>query len=57
MAELIDVHIDTLRTWDKEGKFPCHHKTTGGQRVYSIQQVADYLNISVEEAGDMIDSW
>lgn len=57
MSRLLDVHIDTLRTWDKTGKFPCHHKTPGGQRVYSLQQAADFLNISVEEVGDMLDSW
>lgn len=55
MANLLDVHIDTLRTWDKTGKFPCHHKTPGGQRVYSIQQAADFLEISEEEVGDMLD--
>lgn len=57
MSRLLDVHIDTLRTWDKIGKFPCHHKTPGGQRVYSLQQAADFLNISVEEVGDILDSW
>lgn len=55
MANLLDVHIDTLRTWDKTGKFPCHHKTPGGQRVYSTQQAADFLEISEEEVGDMLD--
>ena len=55
MAKLLDVHIDTLRTWDKTGKFPCHHKTPGGQRVYSIQQAADFLEISEEKVGDMLD--
>lgn len=56
MAKLIDVHIDTLRTWDKTGRFPCHHKTPGGQRVYSLQQAADFLGVDLEEVDDMLDS-
>lgn len=55
MAELIDVHIDTLRTWDRTGRFPCHHKTPGGQRVYSLQQAADFLGVDLEEVGDILD--
>ena len=57
MARLLDVHIDTLRTWDKNGKFPCHHKTPGGQRVYSLEQAAGFLGVSSDEVGDMLDSW
>lgn len=47
MANLLDVHIDTLRTWDRTGRFPCHHKTPGGQRVYSLQQAADFLGADI----------
>lgn len=54
MSRLLDVHIDTLRTWDKTGKFPCHHKTPGGQRVYSLQQAADYLGMSLEDVNNLI---
>ena len=54
MAKLLDVHIDTLRSWDKIGKFPCHHKTPGGQRVYSLQQAADFLGVDIEEVNNML---
>lgn len=54
MAELIGVHEDTLRRWDNNENFPCHHRTSGGQRVYSIEQAACFLKVTEQEVLDML---
>lgn len=45
-AREIGVAIQTLRNWDCSGKLKPHHRTAGGQRVYSVDQIDDYLKIS-----------
>lgn len=42
-AREIGVTIQTLRNWDNSGKLKPHHRTIGGQRIYSVEQVEDYL--------------
>lgn len=44
-ADKIGVHANTLRRWEKEGKLLPHHKTVGGHRVYSQEQVDNYLRV------------
>jgi len=48
-AREIGVTIQTLRNWDKSGKLKPHHRTIGGQRVYSVDQIEDYLLLSQSE--------
>ncbi|MEK7211584.1 MAG: helix-turn-helix domain-containing protein [Patescibacteria group bacterium] len=42
-AKLLDVSIDTLRRWDKTGRFKAVRKTTAGDRYYQPEDVAAYL--------------
>lgn len=42
-AKLLNVSIDTLRRWDKSGRFKAIRKTSGGDRYYQPDDVADYL--------------
>ena len=42
-ADMLSVSIATLRNWDREGKFVPHHRTKGGQRAYSREQIEEYL--------------
>lgn len=42
-ANLLSVSIATLRNWDRDGQFIPHHRTKGGQRVYSKEQISEYL--------------
>lgn len=49
VADRIGVTLQTLRNWDKSGQFTPHHRTRGNQRVYSEEQVEDYLNGNYEE--------
>lgn len=41
-AEILGVSIDTLRRWDKSGRFPAE-KSEGGHRMYSKTKVGIYL--------------
>lgn len=43
-AKRIGVHAQTVRAWDNEGKLKSHHKTPSGRRLYSEEQVKEYLN-------------
>lgn len=45
-AAAIQVHPQTVRLWDKTGKLKPHHKTQGGHRMYSDEQVKEYLSNS-----------
>lgn len=37
-AEMLDVHIETLRRWEKSGKIVCR-RTPGGQRRFRIEDL------------------
>lgn len=41
-SEILGVSIDTLRRWDKSGRFPAE-KSDGGHRLYSKARVGIYL--------------
>ncbi len=43
-ARQIGVHPQTVRAWDNSGALPAHHKTPSGRRLYSDEQVKEYLN-------------
>lgn len=43
-AERIGVHQLTVIRWDNEGKYAPHHKTPGGHRCYTEEQVEQFLN-------------
>ena len=38
-AKRIGVHPQTIRSWEKSGRLKPHHKTLGGSRRYSEEQV------------------
>ena len=44
--EKLGVSTYTLRLWEKNGKLIPHHRTQGNQRVYSDEQVQEYLGIT-----------
>lgn len=41
-AEAIRIHPQTVRDWDRTGKLKAHHKTMGGKRFYTYEQVKQY---------------
>jgi hypothetical protein len=41
-SEILGISIDTLRRWDKSGKFPAE-KSEGGHRLYSRVKIGIYL--------------
>ena len=43
VAKLLNVSIDTLRRWDKKGKFKAIRQKSGGYRYYSKESVELYL--------------
>ena len=43
-ANLIGVHPQTVRAWDRQGVLPAHHKTYSGRRLYTKEQAEAYLN-------------
>ena len=42
-AENIGVSTQTLRRWHKEGKLVPAFVTKSGRRMYTVQQIEDYL--------------
>lgn len=49
-AKLVGVHPQTIRSWDKSGILAPHHRTPGGQRRYSQDQVKQILDSQIEPA-------
>ena len=45
-AKKIGRTVQTLRNWDKAGKFKPHHVSVGGTRYYSQEQLNHFLGIS-----------
>ena len=43
-ADAIGMHPQTVRQWDRDDTLKPHHRTPGGQRMYSEEQVQNYLN-------------
>lgn len=44
-AELVGFHEQTLRYWDRSGRFKPHHRTPGGTRMYALEQVKELQEI------------
>lgn len=44
-SKLVGKSIQTLRLWDNEGKLKPHHRTEGGHRYYSEQQINQVLQV------------
>lgn len=42
-AKLLNVTPETLRNWERKGKFVSHHRTEGGQRLYSEEQIEEII--------------
>ena len=47
-SRLVGVHPNTLRRWEREGRLLPHHRTIGGQRVYSDEQVKQLYERQVD---------
>ena len=47
-ADLLGVTAQTLRNWDKTGKFKPHHVAESGFRYYSQQQINSYTGVAKE---------
>lgn len=43
-AKAIGISQNTIRKWESKGLLKPHHKTPGGRRLYSNEQVNAYLN-------------
>ena len=43
-SKAICISQTTIRKWEKDGKLIPHHKTPGGRRFYSKEQVRQFLN-------------
>lgn len=43
-AKIVGVTRQTLINWSKTGKFKEHHRTIGGHRFYSEEQVEELIN-------------
>lgn len=43
-AKAIGISQNTIRKWEAKGLLIPHHKTPGGRRLYSQEQVDAYLN-------------
>jgi putative resolvase len=48
-AKLIYVSVQALRLWDKSGILKPHHKTPGGNRCYSDEQIEEYFKLSEQK--------
>lgn len=42
-AKCLDVHPDTLRNWNRSGKFSPHHVSESGYKYYSQEQLNNFL--------------
>lgn len=48
-AEALGVSAQTLRNWDRAGKFVPHHKTPSGTRYYTADQIDAFLGLRRNE--------
>jgi predicted site-specific integrase-resolvase len=52
-AKKIDKSIQTLRTWDKEGRLKPHYVAESGHRYYVEQQIYDVLRLPLQDKSKM----
>lgn len=50
-AKLVGVHPQTVRSWDVKGEVKPHHRTFGGKRFYSKEQVNELFESSCIKEG------
>lgn len=43
-AEILNVHVETLRRWDNKGKLPAIKVNDRGDRRYKQTDIENYLN-------------
>jgi len=43
-AEILNVHVETLRRWDKSGKLIAFRVNERGDRRYKPENIENYLN-------------
>ena len=51
-AEVLNVHVETLRRWDKSGKLPAIRVNDRGDRRYKPEDLENYLNSRRKTYGD-----
>lgn len=51
-AEVLNVHVETLRRWDKSGKLPAIRVNDRGDRRYKMEDIENYLNSRRKTYGD-----
>jgi len=51
-AEILNVHVETLRRWDKSGKLPAIRINDRGDRRYRMEDIKNYLNSRKKTYGD-----
>ena len=49
-AKKIGVSVYSLKNWEKSGKLLPHHKTPGGKRMYTDEQVAEFLGTPLNKS-------
>lgn len=43
-AEILNVHVETLRRWDKSGRLKAIRVNSRGDRRYKPEDIKNYLN-------------
>ena len=51
-AQRIGIHPQTVRKWDKQKVLCAHHRTPGGKRFYTEDQVNQFLNTNQNTANE-----
>jgi excisionase family DNA binding protein len=51
-AEILNVHVETLRRWDKSDKLPAIRVNDRGDRRYRMEDIENYLNNRRKNYGD-----
>jgi len=44
-AEILNVHVETLRRWDKRGKLKAFRVNERGDRRYKLEDLESYLKM------------
>lgn len=53
-AAALGVHPKTVIKWDNQGKIRAHHRSAGGRRYYSQEQVDKYIEKFYNKEKDLL---
>jgi len=48
-AEILNVHVETLRRWDKAGKLKAIRVNKRGDRRYRTEDIANFIRMAVKK--------